>query len=379
MIYGLEQLSALGNIFITLTFRIPYTLYRISFIVAATINRVWLIEYGKWNLVAVICILFITYSHFLTIWLHFVASCECPYSPPSLWTGSYIWATFVCTPKLFACMTINFIQLLPSSPSPHAQKSFSRSPTTENYGNNNNNIHESEVKEGEHKLKLKCLFTLRMNQWRVWQEGWGGGVSRGNNCQGSFLCNICILTPLYASCGYDSPFPPFFALPRLASLELLQRICLVAYQANGIKQPVGKGERERVRWCDVEGRVQPRPNRSLQHLATFCFNFALLKSGSRHLDALLMLPSAGCQATSQSKSKSQSQSQSKLTLQSPSQSQSRLAAVVWLQQLIRPFIWQYPTSLWSILWGMHCTKGLMRVCLGFSGNCMKFNIFIYYL
>lgn len=160
MIYGLEQLSALGNIFITLTFRIPYTLYRISFIVAATINRVWLIEYGKWNLVAVICILFITYSHFLTIWLHFVASCECPYSPASLWTGSYIWATFVCTPKLFACMTINFIQLPPSSSSPPAQKSFSRSPTTENYGNNN----KSEVKEGEHKLKLKCLFTLRMNQ-----------------------------------------------------------------------------------------------------------------------------------------------------------------------------------------------------------------------
>lgn len=98
-------------------YRIPYTLYRISFVVAATINRVWLIEYGKWNLVAVICILFITYSHFLTIWLHFVASCECPYSPASLWTGSYIWATFVCTPKLFACMTINFIQL-PTSPRP---------------------------------------------------------------------------------------------------------------------------------------------------------------------------------------------------------------------------------------------------------------------
>lgn len=117
MIYSLEQLSALGNIFTTLTFRIPYTLYRISFIVAATINRVWLIEYGKWNLVAVICILFITYSHFLTIWLHFVASCECPYSPASLSGAalfSYIWATFVCTPKLFACMTINFIQLPPS-------------------------------------------------------------------------------------------------------------------------------------------------------------------------------------------------------------------------------------------------------------------------
>lgn len=44
-------------------------------------------------------------------------------------------------------------------------------------------------------------------------RGEGGGVARGNNCQGSFLCNICILTPFYASCGYDSPF---FALPRLA-------------------------------------------------------------------------------------------------------------------------------------------------------------------
>lgn len=178
------------------------------------------------------------------------------------------------------------------------------------------------------------------------------------------------------------PFPPSLpclATPRSSCCGAFALWLIRRMESNSQSElPTGAGERERVRWCDVEGRVQPRPNRSLQHLATFCFNFALLKSGSRHLDALLMLPSAGCQATSQSKSKSQSQSQSqsKLTLQSPSQSQSRLAAVVWLQQLIRPFIWQYPTRMWSILWGMHCTKGLRRVCLRFSGNCMKFYILL---
>lgn len=41
-----------------------------------------------------------------------------PFSPaPSLLAYySYIWATFVCTPNLFGCMTINFIQLPPSQP-----------------------------------------------------------------------------------------------------------------------------------------------------------------------------------------------------------------------------------------------------------------------
>lgn len=37
----------------------------------------------------------------------------------------------------------------------------------------------------------------------------------------------------------------------------------------------------------IKGR---RWSQSLQHLATFCFNFALLKSGSRHSNWLLMLP-----------------------------------------------------------------------------------------
>lgn len=129
---------------------IPYTVYRISFIVALsraeTINRVWLIEYGKWNLVAVICILFITYSHFLTIWLHFVASCECikaplPPSPPlPHWTGVIlVYSGHFCMHTKVICLHDDKFHTAPSSlPPSHAQRSFSRSPTTENYGNNNN-------------------------------------------------------------------------------------------------------------------------------------------------------------------------------------------------------------------------------------------------
>lgn len=52
------------------------------------------------------------------------------------------------------------------------------------------------------------------------------------------------------------PFPsPFYALPWLASLELLRRICLVAYQANGIKQPVGTANRDRGKGGKGESEV----------------------------------------------------------------------------------------------------------------------------
>lgn len=148
MIYGfwancLEQLSAVGNIFITVTFRtiyrISYAVCRISFIVplsmAETINRVWLIEYGKWNLVAVICILFITYSDFLTIWLHFVASCECIPSP--LLTGVLlVYLGHFCMHTKLIWLHDDKFHTAPTFAT--SQKSFSRSPTTVNYGNSNN-------------------------------------------------------------------------------------------------------------------------------------------------------------------------------------------------------------------------------------------------
>lgn len=94
-------------------------------------------------------------------------------------------------------------------------------------------------------------------------RGEGGSVARGNNCQGSFLCNICILTPFYASCGYDSPFPLLCpALPRLARAAAAHLPCGLSGEWNqtasrNCQQGHGKGaERQRVRWCDVEGRVQ---------------------------------------------------------------------------------------------------------------------------
>lgn len=78
MIYGfgancLEQLSALGNIFITVrplrfVYRtISYAFYRILFVFYSIVGHKSRVVNWIWNLVAVICILFITYSHFLTI------------------------------------------------------------------------------------------------------------------------------------------------------------------------------------------------------------------------------------------------------------------------------------------------------------------------
>lgn len=122
--------------------------------------------------------------------------------------------------------------------------------------------------------------------------GGARGKAAGNNCQGSFLYSICILTPFYTHHVYGKE----------TTLELLRRICLVAYQANEIKRPrrqrsrnYQRGESERHAGdAKGGGGCAASPNRSLQHLATFCFNFALLKSGSRHLDALLMLHSSRC-------------------------------------------------------------------------------------
>lgn len=147
---------------------IPYIVCRISFIVALsraeTINRVWLIEYGKWNLVAVICILFITYSHFLTIWLHFVASCECikaPSPPHPLWRYTRIFGHFCMHTKVICLHDDKFHTAphLPPPPTPrdhfraHLQQKTMATTTT-----------RAKRERGEHKLKLKCLFTLRMNQ-----------------------------------------------------------------------------------------------------------------------------------------------------------------------------------------------------------------------
>lgn len=120
-------------------YRISYAVCRISFIVplsvAETINRVWLIEYGKWNLVAVICILFITYSDFLTIWLHFVASCECIPSP--LLTGVLlVYLGHFCMHTKLIWLHDDKFHTAPTFRA--SQKSFSRSPTTVNYGNSNN-------------------------------------------------------------------------------------------------------------------------------------------------------------------------------------------------------------------------------------------------
>lgn len=78
MIYGfgancLEQLSALGNIFITVrplrfVYRtISYAFYRLLFVFYSIVGHKSRVVNWIWNLVAVICILFITYSHFLTI------------------------------------------------------------------------------------------------------------------------------------------------------------------------------------------------------------------------------------------------------------------------------------------------------------------------
>lgn len=78
MIYGfgancLEQLSALGNIFITarplrFVYRtISYAFYRLLFVFYSIVGHKSRVVNWIWNLVAVICILFITYSHFLTI------------------------------------------------------------------------------------------------------------------------------------------------------------------------------------------------------------------------------------------------------------------------------------------------------------------------
>lgn len=54
-----------------------------------------------------------------------------------------------------------------------------------------------------------------------------------------------------------------------------------------------KTKQHKIKWAREQERVSGErieESQSLQHLATFCFNFALLKSGSRHLNGLFMLP-----------------------------------------------------------------------------------------
>jgi len=84
----------------------------------------------------------------------------------------------------------------------------------------------------------------------------------GGKLAGCFLRNICILTPFYAWCEELRP-------TRLISPEKSN-----SRRVGGSPRWVGRWEMELH--CP-------------QHLATFCFNFALSKSGSRHSNGLLML------------------------------------------------------------------------------------------
>lgn len=178
MIYGfgancLEQLSALGNIFITVrplrfVYRtISYAFYRLLFVFYSIVGHKSRVVNWIWNLVAVICILFITYSHFLTICCTLLLAACVAVGGEAISLSSGIILVFLDHFRMrtkvirlhddkYCPATAHSLFALPMG----NKMIFALTYNRKLWQQKNN----ERQREREHKLKLKCLFTLRMNQ-----------------------------------------------------------------------------------------------------------------------------------------------------------------------------------------------------------------------